>query len=256
VTASATKEKRRIARWDPSLFERHSLFAPLLPFASRFAACAEFPCVATIDRELSASAGVNFVAQPPLTRKERRMAIPYDQAILAGTVPTREGSWHDFLNALVWAAFPKAKLAVHALQSRLIEQASAAGIVGRRTPAHDAVAVLDEGGVLLLHGEQAPSASAAETIAALTTWATSESAAEPPLPLTAMVFGHGVFESVAIEGPWPLVRAALLSVSAQQSVDQRLAEWLMSADAPTGPKSLLPVSPGRLARLLGGLTRV
>ena len=250
MTASATKEKRRIARWDPSLFVRHPLFAPLLPFVSRFFGCAEFPSVAMIDQQLSELAGVNFVPQPQLTRKERRLALPYDRAILSGKVPTREGSWHDFMNALVWAAFPKAKLAVHALQSRLIEQASAAGIVGRRTPAHDAVAVLDEGGVLLLHGAEAASAGDADTVAALTLWATSESAEEPPLPLSALVFGHGVFEAVAIEGPWPLVRAALISVPAHQTVDERLAAWLESPQAPTGPKSLLPVSPARLTRLL------
>ena len=39
----------------------------------------------------------------------------YDARIaLERVVPTRARSWHDLLNALVWATFPRAKLALHA----------------------------------------------------------------------------------------------------------------------------------------------
>jgi hypothetical protein len=87
--------------------------------------------------ELLPSAPVRFVA----TR------APYDASIVErGEVPSREGSWHDLFNALVWATFPRAKLALHRRQHRLTRAHLTLRAAG---PAADAVAMLDEGGVIV-----------------------------------------------------------------------------------------------------------
>jgi hypothetical protein len=61
-----------------------------------------------------------------------------------GMVRTRNESWHDFLNALVWATFPLAKTALHRRQHGLVVPKAP-----RRTPEGDALAMLDEGGFFL-----------------------------------------------------------------------------------------------------------
>jgi hypothetical protein len=68
-------------------------------------------------------------------------------------VPTRPRSWHDFLNALVWATFPRAKLALHTRQHEELSARmtpDARTLPSSRSRVHDALALLDEGGVVLL----------------------------------------------------------------------------------------------------------
>ena len=195
-------------------------FWPIASAARLLCSLSDFPTVEEIDRALKDLAGVSFTAQVALSKRQRRRAppAPYDLAIARGSVPTREGSWHDLMNALVWATFPIAKRAIHALQAQEIESARAAGWTGRRTRKHDALAVLDEGGVLLVGPGSAQ-----------------------------VVFGHALFEAVAIEGPRPLVRALRLPGEFDPrdlgAVDRALAGLLMSPDAPTSPKSLEALAP-------------
>jgi hypothetical protein len=117
----------------------------------RFAQHADFPA----PHELSAP-GVSFVAASK-PRRTRRRAEPaasgYDARVVRGEVPTRPRSWHDFLNALVWATFPASKRRLHALQAAALERARdavAGTLPNARTRAQDALALLDEGGVLEL----------------------------------------------------------------------------------------------------------
>lgn len=68
-------------------------------------------------------------------------------------MPTRARSWHDFLNALVWATFPQAKPALHQRQLRaLVERLppGACTLPATRSREHDALALIDEGGVVVL----------------------------------------------------------------------------------------------------------
>jgi hypothetical protein len=66
-----------------------------------------------------------------------------------GAVPTRPRNLHDLMNALTWAAYPRAKLA---LCRRQVEVARARGPRTNRlrTKAQDRLAMLDEGGLLAL----------------------------------------------------------------------------------------------------------
>lgn len=126
--------------WRARFFDESPLYAPIRDAAALFAGCAAFPSPEEIDEALRARAGVRFVRQHP------REKVLYDARIVnEGVVPTRAGSWHDFLNALVWATFPRAKAALHRRQHAIVVPGAP-----RRTAEGDALAMLDEGGVFLL----------------------------------------------------------------------------------------------------------
>jgi hypothetical protein len=116
-----------------------------------------------------------------LGASERYDALITEQRV----VPTRHGSWHDLLNALVWATFPRAKRALHARQHRAITSRLGPDLrlPGGRTRDQDAVAMLDEGGVVILNrGGDAPSP---------------------------IVFGHAIYERLVCDGRVSLWAAAI-----------------------------------------------
>lgn len=132
-----------------------SLAWPLHVGLAKLASAAGIPPVAAIDSALGPLAGVTFVPSGPKPRRagRRAPATPYDAAIaIAGTVPTREGNLHDLMNALVWASFPRSKRALHARQHQLVSTAGPArpGEAKHRTSEGDTLAMLDEGGLLVV----------------------------------------------------------------------------------------------------------
>jgi len=124
------------------------------------------PPVAQIDEMLSVRAGVRFVPASP--RPRRRVTLDrarlYDARITqAGEVPTREGNLHDFMNALVWASFPLAKMAIHVRQHALIEsRIEGSRLPEHRTPEQDMLAMVDEGGIAVLTTDAAAVEAATE----------------------------------------------------------------------------------------------
>jgi hypothetical protein len=122
-----------------------------------------------------ARAGITLVEETK--SKPRRRVGPIDPASLyevriveRGEVPSRPRNAHDLLNALVWAAFPHAKLALTralaAIQreraiadtatNRTVSNADATAstsatnrtLPNARTPEHDRLALVDEGAIL------------------------------------------------------------------------------------------------------------
>lgn len=65
-----------------------------------------------------------------------------------GELQTRPANWHDLLNLLAWAAFPRTKGALNQRHMELRE-AGAAGDRSRRSPAVDALTQFDETGVII-----------------------------------------------------------------------------------------------------------
>lgn len=125
--------------WRARFFEASDLFAPIRDVAERFAGDETFPPPERVDEVLRDRAPIRFVRA---SQHDKRL---YDARIVNdGEVPTRDGSWHDFLNALVWATFPYAKTALHRRQHQLVVPGAPS-----RSPEGDAVAMIDEGGVFL-----------------------------------------------------------------------------------------------------------
>jgi hypothetical protein len=143
-------------------------------------------------------------------------------------------------NALVWATFPGAKLALHARQHAII-----AGRLGRdlrlpgaRTPEQDALAMFDEGGVAIVCSRprrgELESALARDSTTELLHLVRERSAVP-------MVFGHAIYESL-VSGAEVSVRSIarvidMDSVPAAagciRAADHALAEFLSRA-APIG----------------------
>jgi hypothetical protein len=206
--------------YDPSFYRRSPLFWPIAPFAEELASSRDWPDVGRLSRLFAEKAPVRFERAVPKPRQKRLSPTErYDARIaLERVVETRERSWHDLLNALVWGAFPRAKLALHTRQHRII--ASRLGedlrLPGARTPEQDAIAMFDEGGVVLLRS----STSSRATLA---------------------VFGHAVYEAL-VHGAPPTIRTATWALDVRPSLensgdpdlaraDLALAAWL-SQDAP------------------------
>lgn len=203
--------------WNGRFFEADPRFWPIAPAALRFADRSDWPA----PEELEAP-GVRFIPATKPRRSRRRLpraASGYDTRVLAGEVPTRPRSWHDFLNALVWATFPASKRALHARQARAIEASLAEGagaLPNARSREHDALALLDEGGVIVL---------------------------ESPEGSLAIGFGHALYEGLVCGGPAATASGLAFSVRRRPSPAEacHVTDRLLAArlGAPLLPEMLL-----------------
>ncbi len=238
--------------WVPERLEGR-LFWPLAGAFAPLRGLARWPTVdevhAAIAPGLANEGGlpIRFERQAPRSGRRRGLRCRdalYDARIdREGVVPTRERSWHDLFNALVWAAFPRAKAALawrqhRALQARLPEVFER--LPSTRTAEQDALTLLDEGGALVVAPREACDAVSARL-------AHGELTSEAGV----VVFGHAVYEH-ALSTDAPLrVGAHLVAVdaavaqalregrsSALAEVDRALAEGLRSGASPC------PVGPG------------
>ena len=202
-------------RFDPRFFERDARFWPIAEAARRFADRHDWPAP-----EEHAADGVRFITAPKPRRHRRRGPVDvddmYDAHIVRGTVPTRARCWHDFLNALVWASFPKSKAALHARQHAVVRAwipEGATTLPNARTREHDALALIDEGGVVVL----------------------SDGRAELAIP-----FGHALFEGLVHGVPSMVARSIPFTIDALPAEPLPVADTLLSdrLRAPLVPEDL------------------
>lgn len=195
--------------WDPGFASKSPLFWPIRAAAAPFAGLADWPSIDDYNRAAGEGFTVRFREQPPRPRRRGRrgrevieVASLYEGRIhLEGWVPTRPRSWHDLFNMLVWVSFPRAKRQLSARQARALGEwvkPGARALPGRRTREQDGLAILDEGGLLLL---------AEEALAPALRAALGERRAEPAAEAiragraAALLFGHAVYEQIALGGP-------------------------------------------------------
>ncbi|HSY20510.1 MAG TPA: DUF3025 domain-containing protein [Polyangiaceae bacterium] len=200
---------RRAVAFDPRFCARSPHFWPLRRALGAIGPGEDFPTVGDFARVFAGDPPVRFVpASPPRRRTPLDPRALYDARItLDGVVPTRERCWHDFMNALVWGTFPRAKRALHARQHRAIAARIAPGartLPPARTRELDALALLDEGGVVLLARDPAGLRAAlmAGDPGAL-------EAAVGAGDARGIVFGHAIYESLAL-GVAPAIVAAVV----------------------------------------------
>ena len=155
---SSIRAVRRSVSFDARFVARHPLLWPLARAARAFADADVWPPVATWNAVFAEPAPVRFVVAPPRPRRGR--GAPFDRAALYDAsiserrlVPSRERHWHDFVNALVWGTFPRAKAALHRRQGAMVDariDARTPRLPAHRTREQDGLAMIDEGGVLAL----------------------------------------------------------------------------------------------------------
>jgi hypothetical protein len=186
-------------------FERDPLlFASIARAAKVFADRSDWPDVSEYDALFCDCAKpVHFELAPPKRRRTGdepivRAAL-YDAMIVERRiVPTRPRMWHDYLNALVWASFPKAKLALHERQHRAIEAwipKSATRLPNARTRELDALALVDEGAILIVEKS-------------------IESGAQYQL-----VFGHALLEGLVLDNRAMIARGVRLVADRDATCD-------------------------------------
>jgi hypothetical protein len=240
---------RRATAYDPRFVERSPLFWPVERAAGRLAGFRDFPPPAALDRVFEGEPPVRFVPATPRSRRSRRGPVDvraiYDARItLDHAVPTRARSWHDLLNALVWGTFPRAKRALHARQHRAIVERIPAGactLPPARTREQDALALVDEGGVVVLASDEREvsfllrrdPATLGDLIAAHA--------------VDAVIFGHAVYESLVF-GVAPAAVAAIVvprdegEKDLTRETDAALARALADASRFRAPDELCRVS--------------
>ena len=245
--------------WDASLASRSPLFWPIagalgllleamvrgegegeVPDA-REGEVPRFPPPEIIDAALGRRAGIKFERQRPVSRRRRKPRDPasmYDARIAReGCVPTRPGSWHDLMNALVWATFPLAKRALHERQHGLVVPA-APGESARRPRELDALALLDEGGLLVM-AEGSLTLEGADI-------ASRERALEEAIAAsqaTAFVFGHAIYEGLVLGRPAPLASVVCVAAAADartvDHADRALAAVIADRGRIVDPTAML-----------------
>jgi hypothetical protein len=183
------------ATFEPRFYERSAWFWPIAAPARAFASSTDWPDVDALSGIFEGAPPVRFVSASPRPRRRRREG-PVDATELYDAritrercVPTRRRSWHDLLNALVWASFPRAKRALHARQLRAMLAAIPPGATrmpGARSREHDALALIDEGGVVVLESPDAP-------------------------PLR-VIFGHALYEGLVLDVRAMIARAIVARV--------------------------------------------
>jgi hypothetical protein len=200
---------RRTKPFEPRVFEDPALW-PLRRAARALGPIRDFPSHDDLARVFAGAPPVRFVPPIARARRGRRESIDvmslYDARIAVdGVVPTRARCWHDLMNALVWGTFPRAKAALHARQHRLVVSRLAPGArtLPPRNREMDALAILDEGGVVVLASEpehvERALRSGHGTLATLVAARIARG----------VVFGHAIYESTALGAP-PAVVAALV----------------------------------------------
>ncbi len=229
--------------WDPRFAERLPRhFAPLVDRAEPFTSLPEWPAIELWNRLLpddprrtnAQGAPLRFEIQTarPAPRR-RREALSRDCLYEAtvytrGVVPSRTGSWHDFFNMLVWAAFPRSRRALNARHYRCLERwvpERFERLPNARLREQDALSMLDEGSVLLVCA-----ASRADAIhdviargdhPALHAFI-REGAAR------ALIFGHALYEHLVASDA--IVRAAPVVLSTEASIARNPAALRDLAD--------------------------
>lgn len=165
--------------------------------------------------------------QAPKTKRRRARAQArsrdslYDARIDGlGLLPTRASNYHDFFNAMVWLTFPLAKAAIAARQHAIWRRElgpSFEQLPSRRTREQDALAMLDEGGLLVA----TPSALAEETRAACEAgdeaWLGSLNA------VRTHAFGHALHEHMVSSEALIRANPIVVVLEGDESVDDALA---------------------------------
>lgn len=227
-------EKLRLVRherasFDGRFYERHAEHWPIARAASTFADRSEWPDPSEYGAAFAGEGPVRFELAPvrrrPAGAPIARESL-YDAVIVGRrVVPTRARMWHDYLNALVWATFPRSKLALHTRQHRAIERwipEGATQLPNARTRELDALALVDEGGVLLL---------------------------DFGARRAAILFGHALFEGLVFGQPAMVARSVSLDARGHRPEGEaavvRLADALLAA---TLEDERRVVSPDELAR--------
>lgn len=220
-------------QWDPEFLARSHLLRVFDSLAERLRPADDWPSLEQYTqlaeaRRAECCPDARTVSFAPATPKRARVRrdTPIDPARLydgriavQGEVACLQASYHDWFNALAWAAFPRAKRAVHERQYRALTRwlpPGASRLPNRRTREQDALTVFDEGGAALVvrSVDELPAKSGGTDLETLAGRA------------TLVVFGHAVMEHLAFESCAVRVAALVLETEEEPATGLALLDWV------------------------------
>lgn len=176
-----------------------------------------------------------FVAQTPALLAD---GLHYEQRIAErGEIATREGNWHDLMNALIWLRQPALK---QALNRRQVAEIAHMGLK-IRSRAQYALTQFDEGGVIVRLGDPALLALWDAHDWHGLFWRRRQAWLDGTIQLE--LFGHALYE-LALNPGKLLVAKALVFQSADASLDEtraRCAEAIAGGKLLNDPLELRPL---------------
>jgi len=201
-------------------FAESPCFAGLAAPARHFSGFCDWPGLADLNQRAEQIGVVNALGLPVCfaAQTERHSQCGYEATIHAtGQVPTRSADWHDFFNALIWMAWPRAKGMLNAVQHHALSMAS-----GQRGPVSDAATLFDESGLVLV----AADARLADLLRARQ-WRQAFWEARPAWAAARLyVFGHSLLEKSLQPMPGMTGKCLWLQADAKTLPDDRIPEWL------------------------------
>ncbi len=208
------------------------LFEPLWYGLSLFKGLERLPLPQELNDMLSIE-GIRFV---PQDGKCSDFEFGYEPRIfLRGEVQTREDSWHDFFNALVWHQFPQTKKIINQLQYEHLKQ---------RYPKKDRSAIenmltlFDENGAIVI----SENSFLLDLIKAHRWheffWVHRE---EMKTQVKVIIFGHGLYEKAINPYIGITAQALLIENRSINNVDNFLSEYFKSNADQLNTKDLNPL---------------
>lgn len=160
-------------------------FEPLSSAIELFQNFDTLPEISALNEKL-ATESIRFV---PQEKASGDFLTSYEPRIyLKGEIQTREQSWHDFFNALVWRQFPKSKKIINALHYRLQIQRHPSK---QRLPAENMLTLFDENGAIALSNKPELLELIRQHRWHELFWLNRE---EVNQHLKVIIFGHGLYE--------------------------------------------------------------
>lgn len=212
------------AGWDPDFCARSPWLWPVAGVARALGGCARWPTLEQLGG--LQGGGPRFVPDARASRHARQPGLAYDASIaLHGQVPTRPGNWHDLLNALCFAAWPRSKRALHTRQHRAAAREPQGQPHGRGRE-RDTLTLFDEGGALVA------AADAGATIVHRALHAPDHQALWALLRARrarVVLFGHALLEHLVASLPCPGASARVLVLRELPLDDATLLSQLDSA---------------------------
>jgi hypothetical protein len=170
----------------------------------------------------------------------------YEERVFeTGAVPTRESSWHDLFNALIWLAFPHTKATLNRRHCEELRERRGQPLRGT---ARDVLTLFDEGGVLVACADPSLSRLLRDFRWKDLFW---QRRSDVRRRMRFHVFGHAILETAL--APFRGLTAKALILDARDGalewptdalntvLDARAAEYFAAPDALASTRSLAPL---------------
>ena len=221
--------------WNPNVLSTHPMFWPLLPAAESFLnGFQTWPGLQDFQNYLNKSdnpvqtrSGHHLTVVPQATAASHFEDSYEPRIYLKGELQTREQSWHDLFQILIWRLFPETKAAVNELHYKALASRRNSDNPNRRNPLENTLTQYDECGGIIVSSD----AELLELIKNFD-WHTLFWKNRPRIEksLKCIVFGHAIYEKAISPYIGMTTHNVLLTVT-QNLIDGPIEELIAFIDS-------------------------